>query len=209
MIVHPEIEKYLNKMAPVPHPLLEEMEEVAKKRNFPIVGPLVGRFLVSLIQFGHVHTVLECGSGFGYSAMWMATALSENAKITCVEYGIANIESAKNFFQKAELSHKVTFLQGSALEIVPTLTQTYDLIVNDVDKEQYPELLPLLLPRLRVGGMLITDNVLWKGKVAHEADDETARTIHRYNQMLIQGKDLWTSFIPLRDGLSLSIKLQV
>lgn len=209
MIVHPDIESYLNKMAPVPHPVLEEMEEVGVRQNFPIVGPLVGRFLVSLIQFGHVHTVLECGGGFGYSALWMATALSENAKITCIEYDIANIELAKNFFHKADLSHKVKFLQGNALELVPTLTQTYDLIINDVDKEQYPDLLTLLLPRLRVGGMLITDNVLWKGKVAQETDDETTGAIQKYNRRLIQEKSLWTTFIPLRDGLSLSIKLQV
>jgi predicted O-methyltransferase YrrM len=141
--------------------------------------------------------------------MWMATALSENAKITCIEYDIANIELAKNFFQKADLSHKVTFLQGNALEIIPTLTQTYDLILNDVDKSQYPDLLSMLLPRLRVGGMLVTDNVLWKGKVAHPAEDETTGIIQKYNQRLLQEKSLWTSFIPMRDGLSISIKLQV
>jgi predicted O-methyltransferase YrrM len=209
MIVHPDIENYLKKMAPVPHPVLEEMEQLGAERNFPIVGPLVGRFLVTLIHFGHVHTVLECGSGFGYSAMWIATALSENAKITCIEYDPGNIEIAKHFFEKAGQSHKATFLQGSALDAVPTLTQTYDLIINDVDKEQYPALLPLLLPRLRTGGMLISDNVLWKGKVGHKPGDAATRAIQEHNEMLIREKCLWTTFVPLRDGLSLSIKLKV
>jgi predicted O-methyltransferase YrrM len=209
MIVHPDVENYLKELAPVPHPVLEEMEKLGNEQKFPIVGPLVGRFLVSLIQFGHVHTVLECGSGFGYSALWMATALSENAKITCIEYDAKNIELGKEFFQKADLSHKVTFVQGNALEIVPTFTQTYDLIINDVDKQQYPLLLPHLLSRLRVGGMLITDNVLWSGKVANSDADDTTKAIQDFNKMLIEDKGLWTSIIPLRDGLSLSIKLNV
>lgn len=209
MIVHPDVENYLRELAPVPHPVLEEMEKLGGELKFPIVGPLVGRFLVSLIQFGHVHTVLECGSGFGYSALWMATALSENARITCIEYDAKNIELGKKFFQKADLSHKVAFVQGNALEIVPALTQTYDLIINDVDKKQYPVLLPHLLSRLRVGGMLITDNVLWSGKVAGSAADDTTKAIQKFNKMLIEDKGLWTSIIPLRDGLSLSIKLNV
>lgn len=209
MIVHPDIESYLKKLAPLPHPILEEMEKLGTERKFPIVGPLVGRFLVSLIQFGHVHTVLECGSGFGYSAMWMALALSENARITCIEYDAKNIALAKDFFARAELSHKVAFVQGNALEIVPTLTQTYDMIINDVDKTQYPSLLPFLLARLRTGGMLITDNVLWSGKVTQKAADEATGAIQKYNEMLIGEQRLWTSIIPLRDGLSLSIKLNV
>lgn len=209
MIVHPDIENYLEKLSPLAHPILEEMQRLAAERNFPIIGPVVGRFLVSLIQFGHVHTVLECGSGFGYSALWMATALSENANITCIEYDPANIELAKNFFKKAGLSHKATFLQGNALDIVPTLSQTYDLVLNDVDKEQYPSLLPLLLPRLRTGGILITDNVLWKGKVTREPQDVPTRAIQQYTEALMQQKDLWNSIIPIRDGLSISIKLRV
>lgn len=209
MIVHPDIERYLTKMAPIPNPVLEEMEREGKERNFPIVGPLVGRFLVSLIQFGHVHTVLECGSGFGYSAMWVAMAISENAKITCIEYDAENISRAKKYFDKAGLAHKVIFKQGNAVEIVPSLTQTYDLIINDIDKEQYPVILPSLLKRLRIGGMLICDNVLWKGKVANKPEDKTTKAIQEFNERLLQQENLWNSIIPLRDGLSLSIKLKV
>ncbi len=209
MITHPEIDKYLGQMAPISNPILVEMEELAAKRSFPIIGPLVGRFLISLIKFGHVHTVLECGSGFGYSAMWMAIALSENAKITCIEYDSKNIEQAKTFFEKAGLSHKVTLLQGDAAKIISTLTKTYDLILNDVDKKQYPDLLPHFIKRLRVGGMLISDNILWQGKVAHPAKDDTTRAIQKFNEMLINEDCLWNSFVPLRDGISLSIKLKV
>lgn len=208
MIVNPDIEQYLSQLGALPHAILGDMEAEGLERNFPIVGPLVGRLLVSLIKFGHVHTVLECGSGFGYSAMWMAIALSENGKITCIEYDPVNIERAKSYFEKAGLAHKITFIQGNAMEIVPTLSDTYDLIMNDVDKPQYPQLLPLLLDRLRVGGMLIADNVLWKGKVTQPAVDGETRAIQEFNENLVWEKNLWSTFLPLRDGLSLSIKLR-
>ena len=208
MIVNPDIEQYLSQLGALPHAILGDMEAEGLERNFPIVGPLVGRLLVSLIKFGHVHTVLECGSGFGYSAMWMAIALSENGKITCIEYDPVNIERAKSYFEKAGLAHKITFIQGNAMEIVPTLSDTYDLIMNDVDKPQYPQVLPLLLDRLRVGGMLIADNVLWKGKVTQPAVDGETRAIQEFNENLVWEKNLWSTFLPLRDGLSLSIKLR-
>ncbi len=208
MIVNPDIEQYLSQLGALPHAILGDMEAEGAERNFPIVGPLVGRLLVSLIKFGHVHTVLECGSGFGYSAMWMAIALSENGKITCIEYDPVNIERAKSYFEKAGLAHKVTFIQGNAMEIVPTLSDTYDLIMNDVDKPQYPQILPHLLDRLRVGGMLIADNVLWKGKVTQPAVDGETRAIQEFNENLVWEKNLWSTFLPLRDGLSLSIKLR-
>ncbi len=206
MIVHPEIEKYLMTLSPLPLEILEEMQKEAEKRNFPIVGPLVGRLLATLVKFGHVHTVLECGSGFGYSAMWIAYAIAENGKITCIEYDARNIRKAQAYFEKAGLAHKVVFRQGDACKILPTLQDTYDLILNDVDKEQYPGILPLILSRLRVGGMLITDNVLWQGKVTAATGDEATLAIQKYNQMLLQENTLWNTFLPLRDGLALSIK---
>lgn len=210
MIVHPEVEEYLKNISRVPHPVLAEMEKYGAERSFPMVGPLVGRFLYALIEFGHVHTILECGSGFGYSAAWMALALPENSRITCIEYDEKNIAKAKEFLTKMEVIHKVTFLQGEVLEVVPKTTHTYDLIFNDIQKHQYPQILPLLVERLRTGGMLISDNVLWKGKVAEQnPDDEKAKYMQEFNRLLYQHKSLWTSIIPLRDGLSISVKLQV
>lgn len=208
MIVLPEINHYLKSMAPIPDPVLEEMEKLGDRRKFPIIGPLVGRLLVSLVHFGHVHTVLECGSGFGYSAAWLAYALPENGRITCIELDHENIELGKDFLERAGLLPKVTFIQGDALEVLPTLSQSYDFILNDVHKTQYPAILPLLLKRLRDGGMLLTDNVLWQGKVARPAEDELTAAIQKYNQMLIDEKSLWTTFLSIRDGVSLSIKLR-
>jgi predicted O-methyltransferase YrrM len=210
MIVNPEIDEYLKKINPKPHPVLEQMEEYGKQRNFPMVGPLVGRFLYALIEFGHVHTILECGSGFGYSAAWMALALPENSKIICIEYDEENISKAKEFLKELDVLHKVTFHKGNVLEIVPKLNQSYDLIFNDINKSQYIKIMPILIKKLRIGGILISDNVLWKGKVTEEnPDDENTKYIKEFNKSLYGNESLWTSIIPLRDGLSLSIKLNI
>lgn len=209
MIVHPDIEAYLDAQAPRPHPVLAEMEALAAQRDFPIIGPVVGRLLAALIKFGHVHTVLECGSGYGYSAFWIALALPANGRIICTEYDPENIALARDFLGRANLLRKVTFLEGDARETVPPLKQTFDMILNDVDKEHYLELLPILHEKLRVGGVLVTDNVLWKGKVAGDGDDATTRAIRAYNKALLDMPSLWNTILPMRDGVAVSVKLQL
>jgi len=209
MIVNPDIEKYLHGLSPPPHLVLKDMEDYGKKQNFPIVGPLVGRLLYSLIGFGHIHTILECGSGFGYSAAWMALALPQNGKIFCIEYKSENIEKAKIYLDKLSVAHKVTFLQGDSLEIVPTLSQSFDMVFSDIEKHQYTTILPFLISCLRVGGILLTDNVLWKGQVVEEVTDDKAKHIIAFNKTLFSEKSLWSTIIPLRDGLSLSVKLNI
>ncbi len=210
MIVHPDIENYLHQLSPAIHPVFEEMERLAREQDFPIMGPLVGRLLYFLVEFGHVHHILECGSGFGYSALWMAMALPENGNITCIESNPKNIELAKTFFENAGQLHKVTFIEGDAIQELKRLQGTYDMIVNDIHKEQYPESLPLILPRLRVGGILVTDNLLWKGEVAAPTStDEKVPYIQKYNSLLFNTPELFSTIIPLRDGVGLSIKLQL
>ncbi len=209
MIVHPDVETYLQKHNTPIHPVLEEMEAYARERDFPIIGSSVGRLLYFLVEYGHVHHILELGSGFGYSALWMALALPENGNITCIEFDSRNIELAKNYFEKAGQLHKLTMLQGDALEILKKLTGTYDLIVNDIHKEQYPESLPLIIPRLRVGAALVTDNLLWKGDVASSTpSDPKTPFIQQYNDLLNSHPELFTVILPVRDGVGLSIKLQ-
>ncbi len=209
MIVNPAIEQYLQNISPPIHPVLKEMEDRAHEIDFPIMGPLVGRLLYFLVEYGHVHRILECGSGFGYSALWMALALPENGNITCIEKDPQNIELAKKYFEKAGQLHKLTFLEGDALEILANLQGTYDMIVNDIYKEQYPQSLPLILPRLRVGGILVTDNLLWKGDVANDPPTAPKTTyIKEYNTLIFSSPELFSTLVPLRDGVGISIKLK-
>ncbi len=209
MIVHPAIEEYLTHLSSPIHSVLKEMEERAEQINFPIMGPLVGRLLYFLVEYGHVHRILECGSGFGYSALWMALALPENGNITCIESNSQNIELAKHYFEKAGQLHKLTIMEGDALEILTTLQGTYDMVVNDIHKAQYPDSLPLILPRLRVGGILVTDNLLWKGDVAADTPtDPKTPFIQQYNKQLFSLPELFSTIVPIRDGVGISIKLK-
>ena len=208
MMMPSNITGYLNNLAPSPIPVLHEMESYAEDLKFPIIGPLVGRLLYILIEFGHVHTILECGSGFGYSAVWMAMALPENGQIICIDNEEQNIELARGYLEQAGFLHKVSFIRGDATEEVKKMRKSFDLIFNDIDKTGYPLILPALIERLRVGGLLLTDNVLWKGKVTEQQMDEATEAIDQMNQMLNDIPHMVTSILPLQDGVSLSIKLR-
>ncbi|MGH1362814.1 MAG: O-methyltransferase [Calditrichia bacterium] len=206
MIIQPDIEAYLNKMVSRPPSVVEEMEQYAAQKRFPIAGPLVGKFLQLMVRTSRAKNILECGGGFGYSAVWMAEVLPDDGKIVSIDYSEDNAARGTAYLKKAGHSKKVQFLSGDVMALLPQMNEWYDLIFNDVDNHFYPELLPLILPKLKPGGMLITDNVLWRAKVVGENPDNTTRAVLQYNEMLHQSPELETSILPLRDGLAISIK---
>jgi len=203
----PEINDYLEDLLPQRDPILLEMEELAERESFPIVGPLVGRLCAQIVQMIPARRIFEMGSGFGYSAYWMARALPDGGKIICSESSASNIEKAKSYFDRGGVSHLVDFHEGDALEIILQIEGQFDLIMNDVDKEQYPKVLELAVPRLRKGGLLITDNLLWHGRVLDENPDRATQAVLNYTKSLYESKHLWTTILPLRDGVGLSLKL--
>lgn len=206
-ILAPEINTYLESLLPERDPILVEMEEVADKREFPIVGPLVGRLCAQIVHTIRARRVFEMGSGFGYSAFWMAKALPEGGKIICTEGSKDNIKEAKDYFKRGGLLDYVEFREGDALEIIQQTEGQFDLIINDVDKEQYPQALDLVVTRLRKGGMLITDNLLWHGRVLDKNPDRATQAVLNYTKSLYNSKHLLTTILPLRDGVGLSLKL--
>ncbi|MFQ5752461.1 MAG: O-methyltransferase, partial [bacterium] len=155
----------------------------------------------------HARRIFEMGSGFGYSAYWMAQALPDNGKIICTESSEKNINTAKEFFQRGGLSEKVEFHKGDALELIQQFEGQFDLILNDVDKERYPESLELIVARIRKGGILITDNMLWHGRVVESNPDRSTQGVLQYTKSVYTSKELWTTIIPLRDGVGISIKV--
>ena len=206
-LLDPEINRYLINLLPERDPILLEMETYAQQRQFPIVGPLVGRLCYQLVKMINAARIFEMGSGFGYSAYWMAKALPENGKIICTETSTENIKLAANFFERGGLVNKVEFRQGDALEIIQQVDGPFDVILNDVDKEDYPRALELMVPRLRKGGVLITDNLLWHGRVVQPNPDRATQGVLEYTRMLYSSKELWTTIIPLRDGVGVSLRL--
>jgi len=207
-ILSAEIETYLNRWVPDRDEILEEMEHLAEVRHFPIVGPVVGRLLAQLTMLTGASQILEVGSGFGYSAYWMARALPEGGRVIAIERAPENLRLAREFFRKGGLTNRVEFRLGDALQVVQELPGPFDLIFVDVDKEQYPASLSLTLPRLKRGGLLLTDNLLWGGRVLVQAPREAStRGIQEYTRLLYATPGLYTTILPLRDGVAVSLKL--
>ncbi|MBI1804497.1 MAG: O-methyltransferase [Ignavibacteriae bacterium] len=206
-IVNSHIVEYLLNVTPERDEVLRDMEEYALARNFPVVGPLVGRLLLLLAKTTQATRILELGSGFGYSAYWFAKAIGKDGEIICTEGNPDNAQHAQTYFQRGKIANKVTFLVGDALKLVDDLEGQFDIIFNDIDKHQYPKAFRKALPRLRKGGLLISDNVLWSGKVLNHKPDADTAGILTYNRLIYSSKELFSTVIPLRDGVSISIKL--
>lgn len=206
-ITHPELEAYLEGLLPRRHPVLVEMEQEARRRGFPIVGPLVGSFLELIARSIGARRVLELGGGFGYSAFWFAQALPGEGRVVAFEHDPENVKLAQSYLEKGGLAGRVVFKTGDALELIETEPGPFDIIFNDIDKDSYPLVPPVALPRLRDGGLLISDNALWYGRVASPPDSEWTAGVQAYNRMVSSDDTLMTTIVPIRDGVAVTLKL--
>jgi predicted O-methyltransferase YrrM len=207
-MLRPDIEAYLHRFIPDRDTILAEMERLAKTRHFPIVGPVVGRLLAQLARLIGAERVLEMGAGFGYSAYWVARVLPPDGRLLAIERSAENARLAREWLGRTGLDDKVEFIVGDALEVVAGLPGPFDLIFVDVDKEQYPASFSLTVPRLRPGGLLITDNILWSGRVlAPDPAEASTRGVQEYTRLIYENSRLYTTILPVRDGLAVSLKL--
>ncbi len=206
-IVNRKIEKYLTKIRPPRDEILREMEQVAEDGKFPIVGPDVGRLLFNLARATGARRVLELGSGYGYSAYWFALALPADGEVHCTDTNPDNRRAAENYFARADMSAKLRFHAGDALEIAAGLRGPFDIVFNDIDKEDYPRAIAVASAALRPGGLFLTDNALWDGKVADRNPDATTAAVFRFNDELTRDPGFSTVVLPLRDGVSVALKL--
>jgi len=209
-ITHEPVEKFLYDLLPQSEPaVLREMEAQAKERDIPIVGPAVARLLYLLAQVSGAKRIFEAGSAIGYSTIWWALAMGESGRIIYTDGNPKNAEEAKGYFQKAGVEKRIDVRVGDALEFLSEEKPgSFDIIFNDVDKEDYPRVFKLAVPRLKSGGLFITDNVLWSGRVADpKNEDPTTRAIREFNKLLYSSKELYPAIIPLRDGVAVARKL--
>ncbi|HWJ48233.1 MAG TPA: O-methyltransferase, partial [Candidatus Udaeobacter sp.] len=201
------VDDYLYSMLPKRDDVLVEMEEYATKHNVPIVGPAVARVLQQLALMINARTVFELGSAIGYSTIWWAQAVGENGRVIYTDGDAKNAERARGYFARAGISNRITLHTGDALEVLSEQKQEFDIIFNDVDKEDYPRVLRLVAPRLRKGGLFITDNVLWSGRVAEKnPTDSRTKAIVEFNRKLQDSKEFYTTILPIRDGLAVALK---
>ncbi len=209
-ILEPDVEKYLNSLLPERDEVLSEMEAYASSLGIPIIGPACGRLLYQLARLAGARRVFEMGSAIGYSTLWLARAVGEGGQVFYTDASPENARRAEAYFKRAGVRDQVQVRVGDALESLDAERGTFDLIFNDVDKEQYPETLAKALPRLRAGGLMITDNALWSGRVAGKArrGDQATRAIQRFNRLIYSHPDLMTTIIPLRDGFAVCRKIR-
>jgi caffeoyl-CoA O-methyltransferase len=201
------VDDYLYAMLPKRDAVLEEMEDYAAEHSVPIVGPAVGRVLQQLAMMIAARTVFELGSAIGYSTIWWARAVGENGRVIYTDGDSRNTERARGYFARAGVAKRVTLHTGDALEFLSEQKQEFDIIFNDVDKEDYPRVLHLVAPRLRKGGLFVTDNVLWNGRVAEKSPrDASTKAILEFNRKLYDMKDFFTTILPIRDGLAVAVK---
>lgn len=201
------IEDYLYSLLPPRDEVLAEMENEAAKRDIPIVGPAVARVLHQLALIAGTKTVFELGSAIGYSTIWWARAVGAGGRVVYTDGDRKKADEARGYFERAGVADKITIKVGDALEFLSEEKQQYDIIFCDLDKEDYPRALKLALPRVKKGGLLVADNVLWSGKVA-QADPTEASTkaIQEFNRLLYGSGDLFTTILPIRDGVAVAIK---
>ena len=201
------VEPYLYSLLPPRDEVLATMEAEAEKRDIPIVGPLVGRVLHQLALMHGAKTVFELGSAIGYSTIWWARAVGENGKVVYTDGDRKNADEARGYFERAGIADRITINVGDALELLSEQKQTFDIIFCDVDKEDYPRAFRLALSRLRKGGLLVADNVLWSGKVAEQNPAEAStKAILEFNRLLYGYSELFSTILPIRDGLAVGIK---
>jgi caffeoyl-CoA O-methyltransferase len=207
VITGEEVERYLYAMLPPRDAVLQEMEEQAEKRNIPIVGPIVGRVFTQLVQMIGAKTVFEAGSAIGYSTIWWARAVGEGGRVIYTDGDRKKADEARGYFSRAGVSDRITLKTGDALELLSEEKQQFDIIFCDVDKEDYPRVVKLAVPRLRKGGLFVTDNVLWSGKVAQKDPPEAStKAILEFNRLLYNSPDLFTTILPIRDGVAVAVR---
>ena len=202
------VDKYLYSMLPERDEVLRAMEAEAAKRSIPIVGPLVGRLLYQLATIAKARTVFEMGSAIGYSTIWWARAVGAGGRVIYTDGGKKNADEARGYLQKAGVAERVDVRVGDALEILSEQKpEAFDIVFCDIDKEDYPRALKLAVPRVKRGGLFITDNVLWRGEVAREGEkDQRVSAIMEFNKLLYGSKELFTTILPIRDGVAVAVK---
>jgi predicted O-methyltransferase YrrM len=207
--IQDDVEEYIYELLPERDAVVREIEEYAAKNRIPIIGPAVARFLTMLVQISGAKRIFEMGSAIGYSTIWLARAAGPEAEVFYSDGDPENARRAQDYFQRAGVSKQIKVATGDAIVLLKESSGAFDFIFNDIDKHQYPAAMEAALPKLRSGGLLVTDNTLWSGKAARPAvkDDANTLGIQELNRRAYDSKDLFTVLLPLRDGVTVCRKL--
>jgi predicted O-methyltransferase YrrM len=206
--IQDDVEQYLYELLPERDAVVGEMERYAEEHRVPIIGPAVARLLTLFAQVSGAKRIFEMGSAIGYSTIWLARAAGPKGRVYYTDGDPANAQRAREYFRRAGVAKRIQVQVGDALELLKKTPGKFDLIFNDVNKDQYADALRVALPKLRRGGLFITDNTLWSGKAARPAapDDAATLGVQEFNRLVYSSKELYPVLIPLRDGMTVCRK---
>jgi predicted O-methyltransferase YrrM len=192
-------------------PLLARMEARAAERGYPISDPEVACLLAAVTRLAAPRRIVELGTNIGYGAIVLARAAGEGARVLTVEYRSDLVEEARGYIAAAGLSERIEVRHGMAIPELEKLSEPIDLLYVDCVKEEYPRYLEIALPKLSARGVVLADNVLWRGQVAREspaeAEKERALALRKFNLALVSDPALCGVVLPLGDGVGLAVKL--
>lgn len=213
LIIHQAQEEYLERLLPERDLLLREMERVADEQGIPIADPEVATFLQITVRAIRAERVLEVGTAIGYADIFMARAMSPHGKVATIDTKAEMIEKAREYVKRAGLEERVEFHTGPALLLIPTLPGPFDLIYIDAVKKEYRGYLDLALPLMRTGGVVVCDNVLWRGQVAggqlvDEQYRQSTEALRDFNDYFMHHPQLLAQILPVGDGLAYGVKVQ-
>lgn len=206
MITDPKIERYIYDLLPARDPVLTQIEQYAEKEEIPIVGPAVGGLLAALVTMIKARRIFELGSAIGYSTIWLARAAGPEAEVHYSDGSLQRAERARSYFARSGLADRIHVHVGDALTALAQTAGEFDLIFNDVDKEGYPAVLDAVPARIRRGGLFVTDNTLWHARVL-EPREQSDHAVILFNQRLFASQLFQTTLVPLRDGVSVAVRL--
>jgi predicted O-methyltransferase YrrM len=212
-ITNPKVEDYIRGLlARHDEPVLLEMEEEAKQRDFPIVGRMVGVAIEILARSIGARRVFELGSGYGYSGYWFSRAVGAEGELHLTDGDPENERKALDYLGRAGLDKPVRFHVGDAVKSLSGTEGDFDIVYCDIDKHGYPEAWRASRDRIRRGGLYICDNTLWSGRVTGASDEEDSRpawteAIKEMNNAIAADGDYLSTILPIRDGVMVALRL--
>jgi len=204
---HSRLVDYLDSLVPERDPIFLEMEAYAREVRFPIIGAAAGYFNYLIARMLKVRSVFELGSGYGYSTAWFARAVVENGGgvVHHVVWDEGLSEKARGYLGRLGYQDTVRFHMGEAVEALRNTEGPFDLMFNDIDKAGYPASIPVIKAKLRPGGALLIDNMLWHGAIFDEADHTPDNQgVQEVTRMLTRDPEFISSLVPIRDGVILA-----
>ncbi len=204
-----DVLRYLEAAHPAPHPLLLELEQHGRKDGIPIVSRETGRLLSTVVRMMQANRILEIGTAYGYSTLWMALAQPPVGKIWTIDPDMDRTEVARSYFRRAGEEESIEILNTPALELLPTFQQrNLDVVFIDALKVEYVDYLDAVVPMLKRSGVVIVDNCLMDGRVADGgSDDEDVVAMRAFNHYFLHHPELDATILPLGDGTGIGARI--